>query len=306
MLDSPSFHLVQALNSLVDAGRPARHRRAHRPRAATLGGGPQAAGCGSDSVSTRRPSSAVLLDPALRAGRRLPPGAREPGGAAHREHRRTGGRLHGPGRHDRAAVEGDGQARPAAGARHDLRRHHRQGEGAPREARLRRPRGEGERWLRPDQHAGRLAPDPVAARGLSRGGHRAGAVATARRLVARLPVHRRAAQPAGRPLRPRPRRAGACTGRVLPHRLAEPEGDGLSRGGAESTWIIFTSWPEDPHPGPLPRARERGQEKSHEPCHCGGLPLLLLTICAAPTLAEAPPVPNQASPRLSRRPAAAT
>ncbi len=30
-------------------------------------------------------------------------------------------------------------------------------------------------------------------------------------------------------------------------------------------------------------------------CHRGGLPLLLLTICAAPALAEAPPVPKQAT-----------
>ena len=57
----------------------------------------------------------------------------------------------GPGRQDRAAAPRGGQDRHAPGARHDRRRHARETEGAPGQARLRRHRGQHDRRLRPDQ-----------------------------------------------------------------------------------------------------------------------------------------------------------
>ena len=51
---------------------------------------------------------------------------------ADREHRGPGRGLHRTGRQDGAAAPGRGQARPAAGAGHDLRRGRRRAQGAPR------------------------------------------------------------------------------------------------------------------------------------------------------------------------------
>src|SRR5205807_903164 len=70
--------------------------------------------------------------------------------AADHQHRRAGRRLHGSGGQDRAAAPGRCQDRHAPGAGHDRERYPRQAQGAPRQARLRRHRGQHERRLQPD------------------------------------------------------------------------------------------------------------------------------------------------------------
>jgi len=109
MLDSPSFHLVQALNSLVNAdGSPAIDGLTDR--VVPLSVRPVAGGR-RRTTPRRGDLPEVVLDPALRLRRGLPPGARKPRLAADGEHRGPRGWLHRPRRHDRAANEGDGQAR---------------------------------------------------------------------------------------------------------------------------------------------------------------------------------------------------
>ena len=104
----------------------------------------------------------------------------------------------GPGRQDHPAAPRGREARPAAGARHDVRRRGRGAARAPREARLRRHRGEPERRLRPDHDRRRRAARPRAARRLQARGPRPGAVAAPRRLVPGLRLHEPAAAAAGR------------------------------------------------------------------------------------------------------------
>ena len=65
--------------------------------------------------------------------------------------------------------------------------------------------------------------DPGATERLSRVWHRPAPDPALRRVVARVRVHRRAAEAPGRTFWPRIRGAGACAGRVLPDRLEEPE-----------------------------------------------------------------------------------
>ena len=61
--------------------------------------------------------------------------------------------------------------------------------------------------------------------------HRSGAVAAQRRLVSRLRVHRRAAEARLRPFRSRSRQRRARAGRVLRDRVDEPENAGIRRRG---------------------------------------------------------------------------
>ena len=82
----------------------------------------------------------------------------------------AGRRLYRAGRQDRPAGAGRGQARLAAGARHDQRRSGRQAEGASRQARLRRHRGRCQRRLRPDRDRRGQRPDPRRAGGASSAG----------------------------------------------------------------------------------------------------------------------------------------
>ena len=68
--------------------------------------------------------------------------------------------------------------------------------------------------------------------GLPAGRARSHPVAAQRRLVPRLRLHRPAAEAARGPLRPRPRQRRARARRVLRDRVGEPEGGGLGRRGA--------------------------------------------------------------------------
>ncbi len=81
-------------------------------------------------------------------------------------------------------------------------------------------------------HLGGLAADQVGDRHLPEGRVRSHPLAAQRRLLARLPVHRRAAQAGGGPLRPRARQRRARARRVLRHREHRPEVPGPRRRGA--------------------------------------------------------------------------
>ena len=90
----------------------------------------------------------------------------------------------------------------------------------------------GQRRLRRDQHARRCPAGPGAGRRRSSDcGIDPTALAAQRRFVSRLRLYRSAAEPGLRPFRPGPRRRRACAGRVLPHRIHQPEGAGLRRRG---------------------------------------------------------------------------
>ena len=104
-------------------------------------------------------------------------------------------------------------------------------EGASGQARLRRHRSEHDRRLRSDDHVGGLGVDPGAGGNLQKGRNRPVALAAQCRFVSRLRFHRRTAQARGRTFRSRSRQRRACAGRVLRHRIDEPENPGLRRRG---------------------------------------------------------------------------
>jgi acetylornithine deacetylase/succinyl-diaminopimelate desuccinylase-like protein len=102
-------------------------------------------------------------------------------------------------------------------------------EGASREAGVRRPRSQHDRRVRSQHHLAGLSADQGGARHLPEGRVRSHPLAAQRRLVARLLVHRRAAQAGGGPLRPRARQRRARARRVLRHREHRPEVPGPGR-----------------------------------------------------------------------------
>ena len=102
-------------------------------------------------------------------------------------------------------------------------------QGASREARLRRHRSQRHRRLRSDDDAGGRAADQGRIAGLSCGRDRADLLAASRRLLAGLRVHGRSAEARRGAFRPRPRHARARAGRVFPDRVAESEVDGAER-----------------------------------------------------------------------------
>jgi acetylornithine deacetylase/succinyl-diaminopimelate desuccinylase-like protein len=79
------------------------------------------------------------------------------------------------------------------------------------------------RRLRPHQHRRPTPAHPGPDRHASKGRHRSGAVAAQRGLISRLCVHRRAAEAGRRPFRPRPWQRRAWPGRVLPDRIHQPQ-----------------------------------------------------------------------------------
>ena len=85
-------------------------------------------------------------------------------------------------------------------------------EGAPGEARLRRHRSEHERRLRSDDDAGECAVDSGASLGVETRRHRSDDVAVECRFVSGLRFHGRAAQSRIRTFRSRSRQRGACAG----------------------------------------------------------------------------------------------
>ena len=119
-LDSPAFHLVQALATLVTAkGDPAIDGFAAAARPATAAQKAMLDAAAGATEGGHRQEAAL--------GRSLGPRSGLAGLAgavpvrAHGEHRGAGGGLHRAGRQDRVAPPGGGQAGPAAGAGHDLR-----------------------------------------------------------------------------------------------------------------------------------------------------------------------------------------
>ena len=98
----------------------------------------------------------------------------------------------------------------------------------------------------PTSTAAERAADPGAGRGAEARRHRSGALAAQRRLVSRLRLHQRAAQPRRRPLRPRPRQRRARARRVLRDRVDQPESAGLRRRGDVVRGVSCTSWGSSP------------------------------------------------------------
>ena len=148
-LDSPAFHLVQALATLV-----------------TKDGDPAIEGFATAAKGST-PAQSAMLDEAARrmdeaTAKKVLGATRWAHDASWREslerallppdgeHRGARRRLHGPRREDGPSAPRGRQARPAARPRHDVRRRPRRPEGAPGQARLRRPRGERDRRLQPD------------------------------------------------------------------------------------------------------------------------------------------------------------
>jgi len=139
-LDSPSWHLVQALNTLVekDGHTPAvdgffekakpLSADGQRPRGEDRRGhGEEGAGC-------------AALDPRCELGRF----SDVAGVQTDDKHRGTGRWIYRSGRQDRAAAQGGGEDRHAPGTRYDRRGHARQVESAPRQAWVRRYRSQHE------------------------------------------------------------------------------------------------------------------------------------------------------------------
>ena len=123
-LDSPAFHLVQALNTLVTAeGDPAidGFADAARPVSAAEKAMLDAAAVADKGVD----GEAHALGRSLGARPVVAGHAGAVHLGAHRQHRRTGRGPHGSGRQDHPPVPRRGQARPAARTGHDLRRRHR-------------------------------------------------------------------------------------------------------------------------------------------------------------------------------------
>ena len=149
-VDSPVWHLIKALNTLVseDGQTPAidgwfENVKPLTARQKELIAADVAAGNEADDMK-------VLGHQALVQGRGLSDRLLPAGVAADGQHPGTGQRLYGPGRQDRPARTGGGQDRPSAGARHDQGRGGVEAQGAPRQARLWRHRGQRQRRLRPD------------------------------------------------------------------------------------------------------------------------------------------------------------
>ena len=164
MVDSPAWHLVKALDTLVSADG----------NTITIDGYPQPRPLSAEEHAMI--AAAAKRRNEAKAKKRLgvqhwiddlpwQRGERAARVAADGEHRGAGRRLHRAGRQDDPAAPRGGQDRPAPGARHEEGRRRRRAQGASREARLRRHRGERDRRLRPDEHPGDRAADPGADRG---------------------------------------------------------------------------------------------------------------------------------------------
>ena len=157
-LDSPAWHLVQALNTLIDEnGDPAidGYMEGVRPLSA-------AEAKMLDDAALRIDENTAKKSMGVKQWARnceLAAGARGSRGPPDGEHRRTGRRLHGAGRHDDPAASRGREARSAARARHDAQGRSREAQGASREARLRRHRGQRHGRLRSEHDAGGRAAD---------------------------------------------------------------------------------------------------------------------------------------------------
>jgi len=226
-LDSPAFHLVQALATLVNAdGDPAIDGFGREARAATVAEREML----DDAATKMSERTAKSLTGAARWSHDLPwratlerfmftptvnieglvAGYTGPGGKTVMPHRAVAKldlRLVPDMTYDGAIA----------------------GQGPPREARLRRRRSESERRIRPDDHRCRCADHQGDARGPRARRDRSGPPPPSRGLVSRLRLHQSADQPRGGSLRSRTWKRGARTRRVLRDRAIEPEGQQLGR-----------------------------------------------------------------------------
>ena len=230
MVDSPAWHLVKALNTLVsDDGNDDHDRQLSEAAAAERGGKEmiaEASKVRNEAQAKKQLGVQHWIDdlPWEQANERLEsqPTVNIEG---------LGRRLHRAGRQNDVAASRGGEDRHAARARHESGGRAGGVQGASGEARLRRHRSEHERRLRSDEHVGEFAADPGAGGGLQERRHRSAAVAAQCRLVSGLRLHGRAAQTRRRTFRSRSRQRRACAGRVLHHRVGEPEGPGIRRRG---------------------------------------------------------------------------
>src|ERR1035438_3530356 len=128
------------------------------------------------------------------------------------QHRRTRRRVYGAGRQDGATAQSSSENRHAAGSRHDRSRYAGQAESASREARIRRCRGQYERWIRPDSDRTEQQAHPNAALDLPELGLGSAALDALGGLMAGLRVHKGAAESAGGSFRIGARHRRARTG----------------------------------------------------------------------------------------------
>ena len=161
MVDSPAWHLVKALNTLVsEDGNTITID--NYPKPLPLSAEEKAM---IEKVSKTRSEAQAKKQfsvqhwindlPWEQANERL-------GIAADCEHRRTRRRLHGPRRQNDSAASRRRENRHASRARYESGRRARRVEGASGEARLRRHRSEHDRRLRSDEHVERFGIDPGA------------------------------------------------------------------------------------------------------------------------------------------------
>ena len=125
----------------------------------------------------------------------------------------------GPGRQDDLATPRRGQTRSSPGARNDREGYARRAPSPLDETRLWRHRSQYDGRLRSQQHFDRLSLHSETAWHLPEGGDRSHHHAAQRRFVAGLRLHRRAATPAGRRLRPGPRRRSPRAQRIFSDRV---------------------------------------------------------------------------------------
>ncbi len=190
-VDSPAFHLVQALATLVtpDGTDPAIDGFADKARPIS------AAEKAMVAEAAKRMDEATIKKQLAREGvvedRDLARVARARGLEADRQHRGPRRRLHRAGRQDDPAAQGRREDGPAPRARHDRRGLARRAQGAPRQAGLRRHRGQHDRRLRSQLDAGgRASSSRRSRRALSPDGERADPLAAQRRLLARATCSR--------------------------------------------------------------------------------------------------------------------
>src|SRR5882724_169985 len=197
-VDSPAWHLVEALATLVSSD-------------------------GNDPAIDGFADKARPLSPAEKA---------MIAEAAHRQHRRPRGRVHRARWQDHPPAPGGRQTRPATRPRHDGGRSTHRPQGASGETRLRGYRGQHDRRVRPQQHGRQRRAHSGADGGLPARRDRPRRVAPQRRLLARLCVHRGPAAPTRGSFRARTWQRGARAERVLRGRLEESAGARHDRRGA--------------------------------------------------------------------------
>jgi hypothetical protein len=165
-VDSPAWHLVEALASLVspDGNDPVIEGFAAKARPLSDSDKKNhPRGCPSPQRSGREKTNGCRP---LGARCELARIARAPLLAPDGEYRRPGRRLHRPGRQNHLAREGRRKDRHASRAGHDRSRSPRRAKGPPRQKRLWRYRSKHERRVRSDKHTRRFLDHSGVHRGL--------------------------------------------------------------------------------------------------------------------------------------------